>query len=284
MIGSLRSPNKKTRSPLNGSKTMIGNLIPTETKFSGLSTAGKLAVIANNEKHDVTVDLIADHIDAVLTDELIVIGADWYKEAQGYAFNLANQFGVPAHYVIGVIAAVSPRQSWPANKRFAEHILTEFPKHNRVITNRPEDVAKAIGGGLGANILIAVRILQGEPIESVLTGVKRRSFYNNILSGGESWCDDVTVDTWMQRAAMSVSPDQGMSLDDSLTYLGARKKATNGVGAGYIAIADAVRVVAERRNLSTATVQAGYWIARAGSVHGWHYKGHGKDAHTYDND
>lgn len=222
----------------------------------------------------VTLADMIEHVDETITDESIALGARWYPEAYAFAVSVAAKYGVTVAQVAGVIAAVSPRMGWVRNKTLAERVVAEYPGHAESVP--AERVAKSIGGALGANLTIAVRILRGEPVADVLTGVKRRAFYNNIISAGSASTDDVTVDTWMQRVVMSVSPDQGMDLDESLAFLKARGFA------GYAAIAHAVRVVARKRGLSPATVQAAYWIVASGSVHGWHHKGHGKTADQYD--
>lgn len=226
------------------------------------------------DRFGITMGAMIEHIDSTITDESIALGARWYPEAHAFAQSLADAYGVTLEQAAGVISAVSPRVGWVRNKMLAENIVREGMKCKALGFDVRRTV-KLIGGALTANLTIAVRILYGEPISDVLTGVKRRSFYNNIVSAGADSDGSVTIDTWMQRVAMAVSPDQGMDLDDSVRFLSARKHA------GYAAIATAVRKVAWKRGLSPATVQAAYWVVASGSVHGWHFKGHGKTPDQY---
>ncbi len=215
-------------------------------------------------RFDVSIVDLINHIDETLTPESLSLGEKWYREAYGFVLGLTYEYAVSEDKAAAVISALSPRMSWIRNKLIARHVISEWAKGTP---------ANEIKGALGANIRMAVAILNGAPISTTLTGIKRKSFYNNIISAGTS--DDVTVDTWMQRAAMAVSPEKGMDLDSSLNFLKARNHS------GYIAIAHACRTVAKWRNVSPSTVQAAYWIVASGSVHGNHYKGHGKDAVTY---
>lgn len=196
------------------------------------------------------VDMI-NHIDSSITEDSIALGAEWYRNAFVFACELDQRYDLRAGQAAAVIAALSPRMGWDRNKRIAESVIADWKAGKDV---------KYIKGALSANIRMAVAILNGSPVSVILTGVKRRSFYNNIVTGGTS--DDVTVDTWMQRVVMAVSPDQGMDLDESNAFLKARNHS------GYVAIAHAVRVVAKWRDLSPSAVQAAYWIVASGSVHG----------------
>lgn len=209
------------------------------------------------------VDMI-NHIDSTITPESIALGKKWYAEANQYAYAIAAEWNVPIDRVVAVISALSPRMGWVRNKEMAEHVIREWQSGK---------LPNEIKGALGANIRMACAILIGQPIAVTLTGIKRRSFYNNILSAGTS--ADVTIDTWMQRVVMAVSPDKGMDLDTSANFIRARNDS------GYVAIAHACRSVAKWRNVSPSTVQAAYWLTASGSVHGSHWKGYSKESHTY---
>ncbi len=238
----------------------------TITVASHLNETTRKSVNATLTKFDVSLAKMIREIERTIVSdrELIRIGAAWYREANAFAAHLSNTYGTPIDRASAVISALSPRMGWVRNKTIAESVIAGW------FAGKSAD---EIRGALGANIRMAVAILNGADIDATLTGVKRRSFYNNILTAGQS--DDVTVDTWMQRVAMNASTDKGMDLDESLRFLNARK------GAGYIAIAEAVRRVAYRHNVPPATVQAAYWIAASGSVHGWHWKGHNKTERDY---
>lgn len=249
------------------------NLISADTRLTA-DNAGAIGDVC--EKFNIDITDMCNEIESKVSRASLKLGAKWYREANAFAYGLAVKYDIQIATVAAVISALSPRMGWVRNKKIAEHVIAEYDAlcAARQDHKDAEWIAGQIKGALSANILMAVRILKGWDIDTVLTGTKRRSFYNNIVSAGTS--DDVTIDTWMQRVAMAVSPDQGMDLDDSLRFLNARK------GKGYIAIAVAVRAVAKRMNVPPSTVQAAYWIAASGSVHGWHWKGEGKtEANIY---
>ncbi len=245
---------------------------------SHMTDGNYAAMVAVLDKFSVSIPAMKAEIESKITPELLEIGAAWYREAYDFALTVAASDKyrgkmLTVRKVSAVISALSPRMGWVRNKEMALKVIDAWT------TSVP---ASEIGGALGANIQMAVNILNADQyapgtdvIDLMLTGVKRRSFYNNIVTAGRS--DDVTVDTWMQRVAMNASTaDAGMDLDDSLRFLNARK------GVGYVAIAEAVRGVAYKLGVTPSTVQAAYWIAASGSVHGGHWKGKGiTDAHSY---
>ena len=126
-----------------------------------------------------------------------------------------------------------------------------------------------------------IDIALGADIDSVLGGVKQRSFFNNIVWPGQT--DDVTVDTWMFDTLA-----QGLHLTrDQAAFMG--RERAGGAVLGYMIAADATRDAAKRLGVSPDAVQAAYWLARqqeigilAPGVQG--AAGHGKPAggvHAY---
>ena len=105
------------------------------------------------------------------TPEQIATGAEWYSDAHNLASALAAKNGVSVAVAAGVIAAVSPLQSWGANLNLASRILA--------------------AGGLTAGYLSvglgkADRILAGEDILTVLKGNKIQNFFLGIVTAGEA--------------------------------------------------------------------------------------------------
>ena len=110
------------------------------------------------------------------TLEQIVEGAAWYSNAYQIASTFASRYNVPVSVAAGVIAAVSPLNSWGANVRLAERIIA--------------------AGGLDAGYLKvgldkAKRILKGESVLDVLKSDKVSNFYLSIITAGaEGVCVD----------------------------------------------------------------------------------------------
>lgn len=251
-------------------------MLETGTRPNDLTWTQRSVVSDHLRKWKLTPAAMVDEIAVTIRNSpLAYHGGAWYLEAYRIAVRLADTYGFTTAQAAAVLAAVSPRMSWPRNQLVAERVLRETRRHNGL---SDLDCAKAIGGALVTiSLLPAVKIARGQLIDSTLTGVKRRSFYNNILYPFTS--DDVTVDTWMQRVPMHATT--GMTLKDSLRFLGGRAKSTNGAGAGYVAIADAVRVVASQMGVTPSTIQAAYWTSVAGSVHGGHRGSFNLPSSTY---
>lgn len=238
------------------------------TRLTDLTPKGRAAVGANNTHWRVSAVGIERELDSKLTPASIAAGKTWYPEAHTFNEHLAKRSGLTIEQVTGITAATSPRTAWPQNKRLAERVAMT---HGKYTDPNPVDAGKRMGGSLSMNLGAAIAIARGGSTDD-LTGTKRRSFFNNMLHPGKT--DDVTVDTWMQRAVMNASRRK-MTLDQSVEYLNASRGPTGGVGAGYVTIAEAVRAVAARRNLTPDELQAAYWVAVAGGIKGNHPGGIG---------
>ena len=208
---------------------------------------------------------------SAITDEIrtVIKGMDavtagkasvWYFEANAFAGELAAKQNVSIEIAAGIISAVSPRMPWLRNKRVADTILGEFRKYGNLSAI---DAAKEIGMALSANVALAVRIARGEDIANVLTGIKRQSFYNNIVSPNNG--DSVTVDTWMIN---SIVRAYGVSKKDAEKFIRANEKAMGGTGVGYFLIAESVRNVATEMGMHAHQIQSLYWVALSGDHNG----------------
>jgi len=205
------------------------------------------------------IDEITAKIDSMDPAEAARAGS-WYFEANAFARELAAKHNVSMEIAAGVISAVSPRMPWLRNKKVADAILAEFRNYSDLSAM---DAAKSIGMALSVNVCMAVRIARGESIATTLTGIKRRSFFNNIVDPTNS--DSVTVDTWMLMAFVNTT---GTDKKTALKYIEACEKSLDGTGAGYYVISDSVRQVAKRMDLKPHQVQALYWTVVSGSFDG----------------
>jgi hypothetical protein len=130
------------------------------------------------------------------TDADIDDGMHWYDYARDFAASLDSNVERAA----GVIAALSPQQSWPVNKRMA----AEFYNGRRNVHTAP-------------NVSKAERILQGETPLDILGGPKVRAFYTNIM--GMDTTEAVTID----RHAIMVCEGKVITGDDLRSYFGTRR-------------------------------------------------------------
>lgn len=96
-------------------------------------------------------------------------GRSWYQQAMMDAFAIASDTGYALETVAGVIAALSPQTAWWQNLMLAKQAAS---------------AGVMLQGHTGDSMRKVNAILQGaEPLD-VLGGLKVRSFYANIISGG----------------------------------------------------------------------------------------------------
>lgn len=157
-------------------------------------------------------------------------GAAWYTAGRRYAQQLAREFGVSDRRAAGIIAALSPRMQWGANKNAARAVL------DAATSGKACPLL-----GLGLSRQRAWRIANGERPLDVLRGPKTRAFYRNL-------CGDlshVTVDIWAVRAAgLTTHPTEHT----------------------YPLVAAAYRAVADIVQAPPAIVQAVTWCAIRGKA------------------
>lgn len=104
------------------------------------------------------------------TPEQIIAGADWYSDAYEIAAALGVKNGVSTAVAAGVIAALSPLNSWGNNVNLAARFLAAGGLDN---------------GYLKGGLAKAKRILAGADITATLNGEKTQNFYLSILTSGK---------------------------------------------------------------------------------------------------
>lgn len=106
---------------------------------------------------------------------------DWYKEANRFANDLANKFGLTSLQVAGIIASLSPLKSWDENKKIAEQFLRNGNgKHTKAMKDKARNIKEYNSS------------MQREFILATLNGNKISSFFVNIAYPNEP--THVTID------------------------------------------------------------------------------------------
>ena len=156
-------------------------------------------------------------------------GVAWYAEANRVARTLSERYGVTVEQAAGVIAAVSPLNSWGANVNLATRIIA---------------AGGMLNGYLGVGLRKANAILMGLDPVDVLRSQKVAAFYQGIISNGQT--DAVCVD----RHSYSVAVGERTVNVPSITP------------ARYVALQSAyVRAAATVPGVSPAELQAITWLA-----------------------
>jgi hypothetical protein len=161
-------------------------------------------------------------------------GLGWYGEAHGVAAALAagTDGRVSTEQAAGVIAALSPRQTWQRNIRLAALVVDAW------------SLGVAMPGGVFARQLAtAVAILEGR--QAGPTGPKVSAFHRAILGDTSA----VVVDVWAARAAGIAMP-HGTSLTP----------------ANYRRIEAAYREAADALGVAPRDLQAATWVATRGGA------------------
>lgn len=157
-------------------------------------------------------------------------GADWYREAHQLAVDLSERHGITVERAAGVIAVLSPLQSWTRN--VADAVRVFETGHYVGLTDKRVKVA---------------RLLSGEDVNSVVSGPKVTSFYRNILDPSG---DDVTID----RHAHDIADGKRRTENQ-------RAKAPGLTGMRYARYVDAYRAAARELNIGALELQAIVWVA-----------------------
>lgn len=168
------------------------------------------------------------------TMEQVVAGSDWYADAHRIADSFATKYGVSVDVAAGIIAALSPLQSYGANINLAARFLAAGGLHS---------------GYLSVGLGKARAILAGADIESTLKGLKIINFYRSIATAGaEGTCID--------RHAYSLAVNVRL-FDESMPGLSPKRYAE--VAERY---ARAARILSREYGvtITPAQVQAVTWV------------------------
>ena len=105
------------------------------------------------------------------TPAQIAAGLDWYTDAHSVAQTIATAHGLTVEAAAGIIAALSPLNSWGANVNLAHRLVA---------------AGGLTSGYLGVGLRKANAILAGTDPLTVLTSSKIRAFYLGIAFNGET--------------------------------------------------------------------------------------------------
>jgi len=165
--------------------------------------------------------------------EHVQAGQDWYADAYRIAGSIAERHGVSTDTAAGIIAALSPLNSWGANVTLADRFIAAGGLNE---------------GYLGVGLTKAQKILDGAAPLTVLKSDKVSNFYRCIATAGIT--DAVCVDRHAYSIAHASRTVQVPSLTPSR----------------YAAIAEtyrrAARILSRQGvKVSPAQVQAVTWVS-----------------------
>ena len=154
------------------------------------------------------------HIQALLdlaSASETAFGRSWYRIAFAAATEMASRYEVPVETVVGVIAALSPRNKWERNLLDAENLIAAFVAAG---TDGCESVKVCT---FGKNKAKAVEILdeglQGPELILKLSGPKLQEFFSCIIGRDDVCIDGHAYSIWFgDRVTLAKVPSIGKKL------------------------------------------------------------------------
>lgn len=128
----------------------------------------------------------------------------WYYDANRVAQELADEHGMSLEQAASVIAISSPNHRWEKNIAAAQNFIKGYMDNEEAFAGMSgKEVANAwneitdigLTGYWKTWVPKAVEVMRGGDIGEWTSGVKVRSFYNNIVNPWDS--TSVTIDGWM---------------------------------------------------------------------------------------
>ena len=172
------------------------------------------------------VSLVSRHLYDIMTAQNIVSvfnlatetdrneGFGWYGRALNFAYDLHKAYGVPIHSVVGVIAALSPRNRWERNKQDAESMIKVFSAGGDFDDLMGLKVCTFSSGKTKAAKILTDNVSDSDAILSILKGPKLQEFFCCIVSMNDEVCvDGHAYSIWLgDRVALADVPSIGVKL------------------------------------------------------------------------
>jgi len=160
---------------------------------------------------------------ATVQDQLI--GSAWYSDAREAALIISEAYDVPATTVIGVIAALSPRNRWERNLVDAENLIEAYVRdpasaHHVKVCTFGKNKAKAL-------LLLADQAPTLDSVLAILSGPKLREFASCIYGLEDVCIDGHAYCIWNAgRTSLANVPSIGVKLRREIKadYIKAAKK------------------------------------------------------------
>lgn len=181
---------------------------------------------------------IRDAFDKASNQERIE-GINWYLRAHVECEAMATKYHIPTAVAVGVVAALSPGNSWERNMEHARILINDFKAGLR-----DKDLPLVGSYGRG-NVIKSERILLGEDPRDVLGGLKVRAFYECMLNPWNPADSVVCIDRHTKSVVM------GYRVADKDSTVTPKQ---------YGLIAAAYRAVANQLQVAPHVVQAVTWV------------------------
>ena len=145
-------------------------------------------------------------------------GLNWYARALTFADNLGEVYDIPYTTIVGVIAALSPRNRWERNMQDAESMVKVYANGGTFQDLMSLKVCTFTTGKSKAAAILTNKVTDRAELLAILKGPKLCEFFNCILGD----CDDVCIDghaysIWVgDRITLANVPSIGKKLRQSI--------------------------------------------------------------------
>jgi hypothetical protein len=174
------------------------------------------------------------------TAEELAVGKNWYKEANEFCQGLATEYGLEIWKVAGIVAALSPQNTWVQNKIDARNFIS---RGGRGFMGQRDRTIKS------KKILKASSASEVHDLLSTKPGyaLKTKAFYRNILL--PEFCDSVCIDRH-HLAACTMRPNKVRAISNKEGVI---------TGKQYRFLANATVVASRKAGLIPNQFQAVVW-------------------------
>ena len=176
-------------------------------------------------------------------------GLNWYSRASRIANQLAEEYETTVEVTAAVIALLSPNNKWDRNIADAERLIKAWATG--------EEYSSVKVCTYNANKEKAIRVLEGESIDEVISGRKVTAFFHCIIGCPNSVCiDDHAYNIWRGE----------QSPLDEVPHIS--KKTYELICDDYISAANKINLIDDRHQLLASEVQAITWVTWRNRING----------------
>lgn len=145
-------------------------------------------------------------------------GQSWYARAFIFASNLAEVYDINVGTIVGVIAALSPRNRWERNMQDAESMVKVAASGGNFDDLMALKVCTFKIGKQKAARILTDKITDREELLATLKGPKLQEFFNCIMGDSDDVCiDGHAYSVWVgDRIALADVPSIGKKLRESI--------------------------------------------------------------------
>jgi hypothetical protein len=145
-------------------------------------------------------------------------GLNWYARALTFAVQLSDQYQIETLTIVGVIAALSPRNRWERNMQDAESMVKVAANGGTFDDLMLLKVCTFTTGKTKAARILADRLTDRDALLAILKGPKLCEFFNCILGDTDDVCiDGHAYSVWVgDRITLANVPSIGKKLRASI--------------------------------------------------------------------